>query len=61
MTSQPSHRSLRRQVAFFTVFLMMLPALLALGQSQQPVTFTLAYTDCQGQPVQAEVVPVPYE
>ncbi|MDD4080205.1 MAG: SH3 domain-containing protein [Eubacteriales bacterium] len=61
MTSKPSHRSIRRIAALITALLMMLPSLLALGQMQQPVIFTLAYTDSQGQPVLAEALPVPYE
>ena len=61
MNSMPSHRPTRRLAALVTALILLLPALSVFGQALSPVTFSLAYTDSQGQPLQVDAVAVPYE
>ena len=61
MNSMPSHRPTRRLAALVTALILLLPTLSVFGQALSPVTFSLAYTDSQGQPLQVDAVAVPYE
>ena len=61
MTSKSSHHPFRRLTAMIAALLLFLPPLVALGQMQAPVSFTLAYTNSQGQPAQVQAAPVPYD
>ncbi len=61
MKKKPSHHPVSRLSALITALLILLVPMTALGQRPQPVTFTLAYTDSQGNPQQLQAMPVSYE
>ena len=61
MKKNRTHPSISRLAALITAMLLCLAPLTALGSMPQPVSFTLAYTDGQGNPVQQQAMPITYD